>query len=112
MKQEGFPCTGKYLDRWARVRAVESQKIGQSRDLEGRKQRKLPFSAHKNLMDCSFEQTVGSGNQEKHMEAPWCRGWAGGAKRGAAYKPLQHTQTAQPRGQARELKEEQTSPTT
>ena len=91
MKQEGFPCTGKFPDSWVQVRAVESQKIGQSRDLEGRKQRKLNFLAHKNLMDCGHEQTVGLGSQEKHMEAPWCRRWARGAKREEQHTNLSST---------------------
>ena len=43
---------------------------------------------------------AGSRNWEKPTEAPWHRGWAWGAKRGPAYKPLQPTQTSQCRGQA------------
>ena len=45
--------------------AVESQKTGQSRDLEGRLQRKLHFSGHKKLTESGPDQTSGLGNQEK-----------------------------------------------
>jgi hypothetical protein len=48
MKQEEFPCTGKLPHRRAQGVAVESQITGQSTGLEGRKQRKLHFSAHNN----------------------------------------------------------------
>ena len=42
----------------------------QSRDLEGRKQRKLHFSAHKQLTDHGSNQMAGLENSEKHTEAP------------------------------------------
>ena len=47
---------------------------GKTKDLKGRKQRKLHFSAHKQLMDCGPNQTAGSGNQEKSTEAPGAEG--------------------------------------
>ena len=90
MKQEEFPCTGKLPYRWAQGGAVESQKAKQSWDL-GKYQRKLYFSAHRQLTDCGPNQMAGSGNQKKLTEAPWNRGQAQGADRKAAYKPLQCT---------------------
>ena len=62
MKQEEFPCTGKLPYRWAQGGAVESQKARQSWDL-GKNQRKLHFSAHRQLTDCGPNQMAGSGNQ-------------------------------------------------
>ena len=89
MKQEEFWCTGKLLHRGAQRGTVESQKSGQSRDLEGRQQRKLHFSAHEQLLDCDSNQTAGLGNQEKTTEAP-CggRAWGGGGMREAWYSNL------------------------
>ena len=62
MKQEEFPCTGKLPYRWAQGGAVESQKAKQSWDL-GKYQRKLYFSAHRQLTDCGPNQMAGLGNQ-------------------------------------------------
>ena len=45
----------------------------QSRDLEGRKQRKLHFSTHKQLTDHGPNQMAGLANPEKHTAAPRCR---------------------------------------
>lgn len=39
--------------------------------------RKLHFSAHKQLMDCGPNQTAGSGNQGKSTEAPGAKGQPG-----------------------------------
>ena len=44
---------------------MESQKTGQSRDLEGRLQRKLHFSGHKKPTESGPDQITGLGNQEK-----------------------------------------------
>ena len=62
LKPEEFPCTGKLPQSWVQRGAVESWKTRQSRDLEGRKQRKLHFSACKELMDCGPDETAGLGN--------------------------------------------------
>ena len=105
------PMPGKLPHWWPQGGAEESQETGQNRDLEGRKQRKLHFSAHKQLTDCGPNQMAGSGNQKKATEAPRHRGKAQGADRKAAYKPLQCTQITGCRGWAGEMKEEHTSPT-
>ena len=86
--------------------AVESQKPRQSRDLEGRKQKNLHFSAHdfsslEQLGDCGPNQTEGSGNQEKPIETLQYRGQAWVAKCGMAYKTSQCTQPLWHQGQAR-----------
>ena len=112
MKQEGFPCTGKFPDSWVQVRAVESQKIGQSRDLEGRQQRKLYFSIHKQLTDCGPNQMAVLGNEEKHTEASGAEGGPG-VLREAWHKNLSsahnpHSAESRPR----EPKEEHRSPVT
>lgn len=57
------PMPGKLPHWWPQGGAEESQETGQNRDLEGRKQRKLHFSAHKQLADCGPNQMAGSGNQ-------------------------------------------------
>ena len=44
----------------------------QSRDPEGRKQRKLHFSTYKQLTDHDPNQMAGLENPEKHTEAPQC----------------------------------------
>lgn len=72
--------------------AVESQKAGQSRGLEDRKQRKVHFSAHKQLVYGGPDQMAYSGEtREKPTEILWLRWQAWVAKRGMAYKPLQCT---------------------
>lgn len=89
VKQEEFWCTGTLPQRGAQKGAVESQKAGQSRDLEVRKQRKLHFSAYEQLVDCGSNQTADSGNQEKTTEASGRgRAWGGGEMRGAWYTNL------------------------
>jgi len=55
---------------------VESSKTGQSRNLEGLKERNMNFSACKQFTDCGPNQMAGSGNGEKPLEAPWQKGWA------------------------------------
>ena len=62
LKQEEIPFTGKFPCKRAQGGAAESWKTGQSRDLEGRKQRKLHFSAHKQLTYCGPDQMAGLGN--------------------------------------------------
>ena len=74
--KEDFLCTGKFPQRWAQGGAVESRKAGQSRDLEGRKQKKMRFSAHKQPKDYGPGQMAGMGNQEKPTETPFHRGRA------------------------------------
>ena len=98
--KEDFLCTGKFPQRWAQGGAEESRKAGQSRDLEGRKQKKLRFSAHKQPKDYGPGQMAGMGNQEKPTETPFHRGRAWDNERGTAYKPLQGTQTLPHRGRA------------
>ena len=87
MKQEEFPCTGKLPYR-AQRGAVESQKTGQSTGLEGTKQRKLHFSAHKEHTDVSPPRQHAQGTKGKPTVAPQHRGQAQGAERGVAYKLL------------------------
>jgi len=60
--------------REAQGGAMESQKDRQSRDLKGRKQRKLHFSAYKQLMDHDLDHTVSLGYREKPTEGPQQRG--------------------------------------
>lgn len=76
LKQEGFLCTGKVPFRQTHGIIVESWKIGQSRNLESIKERKINFSACKQFTDCGPNQTAGSGNGEKPLEALWQRRWA------------------------------------
>ena len=64
-----FLCIGKLPHRWDQGGAEGSQKAGQSRDLDGRIQKMLHFSAHKQLTDLGSNQTAGSGNLEKCIEA-------------------------------------------
>lgn len=61
--KEDFLCTGRFPQRWAKGGAVESRKAGQSRDLEGRKQKKLRFLAHKQPKDYGPGQMAGMGNK-------------------------------------------------
>ena len=70
---------------------MESQKAEQSRGLEDRKQRKVHFSAHKQLVYGGPDQMADSGKQEKPTEILCLRWQAWVAKRGMAYKPLQCT---------------------
>ena len=89
MKPEEFWCTVTLPQRGAQRGAVESQKSGQSRDLEVRKQRKLHFSAYEQLVDCDSDQMADSGTQEKTTEASGRgRAWRGGEIRGAWYTNL------------------------
>ena len=74
LKQEGFLCTEKVPFRQTHGIVVESWKIGQSRSLEGIKERKINFLACKEFTDCGPNQTTGSGNGEKP------RGKEGGLK--------------------------------
>ena len=60
LKQE-FPVRREAPSHGAQRRAKETQKAGQSRDSEGRKQTKLHFTA----MVCDSDQTVGSGSRKK-----------------------------------------------
>ena len=60
-------------------------KTGESRGLEGRKQRSLHFSACEQLADCGPSQTVGSGNWEACRNLAAQRGWAHAAGCGAAH---------------------------
>ena len=55
MKEEEFPCLWKFPERQTQGEAMESQKARRSRNLEGRKQRKLHFSAQKQLTDCGLD---------------------------------------------------------
>ena len=59
MKEEEFPCTWKFPRRQTQEEAMESWKARQSRNLDGRKQRKLHFSAQKQLTDCGLDYRVG-----------------------------------------------------
>ena len=89
MKPEEFWCTVTLPQRGAQRGAVESQKSGQSRDLEVRKQRKLHFSAYEQLVDCDSDQMADSGTQEKTTEASGRgRAWRGREMRGAWYTNL------------------------
>ena len=63
LKQEEFLCTGKLLHRQAQGGAAKSQKTRQSRGLEGIEQRKLHFSAHKQLTDVSSTRRHAQGTE-------------------------------------------------
>lgn len=73
---------------WGGVSA-QSQKAGQSRDLEVGEQRRLHFSAHRQLTDCGPNQTLGLRELETSPQKPCgTESGAQGAKRSMAYKPL------------------------
>ena len=55
MKEEEFLCTWKFPQRQTQEEAMVSWKGRQSRNLDGRKQRKLHVSAQKQLTDCGLD---------------------------------------------------------
>ena len=72
--RKSFWALGSFLTGGPKEGASESWKTRQSRKLEGRES---CTSQPIQLTDYSPNQMVGSGNQEKRTETPWCRGQAG-----------------------------------
>ena len=124
------PCTGKLPHRRTQGRAEESWKTGQSQALEEKKQRNLHFSAHKQLTTVAPTRGQARGTERSPQKTCSAKGRPGvlrQTERGAAYRPLQHTQpseeqwagwgsrkkntqASQYRGWAGELKQVHTSP--
>ena len=98
MKQEEFPCTGKLPHRRTQGRAEESWKTGQSQALEEKKQRNLHFSAHKQLTTVAPTRGQARGTERSPQKTCSAKGRPGvlrQTERGAAYRPLQHTQPSE-----------------
>ena len=74
------PMPGKLPHWWPQGGAEESQETGQNRDLEGRKQRKLHFSVHRQLTDCGPNQMAGTGNQRSPQKPRLTEGRPGEPK--------------------------------